>query len=285
MNDYILRPYRSGDEEGLLALWQSSFPETEAEIRRFFARFLSETGCILAEQDGKIVSAMYILEGPELWPYRKRKLTAAYTYALATLPAYRSRGIGRAVYAACCEAIWNRGIEAACVLPAEESLYPFYQAVSDAKPLSAAREARYTRAELQSAKRGLCARMDAMEYAGLREMLLSGEPHASMNEDFCRYEEQLCDAGGGGLFVAGGGVAAVELQGNVCHIKELLDPMGDELEAVAAIAAFCPAEEYVVRAPAVWDGAGKTRPLMLAAFREAPDFPLPTDLWWGFAFD
>ncbi len=285
MSNFELRSYRPGDEAGLLALWQSSFPETEAEIRAFFARFLKEDGCLLAEADGKIVSAMYILEGPDLWPYRKRMLKAAYTYALATLPEYRKRGIGRAVYKACCEAIWDRGIEAACVWPAEESLYPFYQSVSGAKPLSAVREIRYTREALQNAKRGMCARMDAMEYAGLREMLLGGEPHASMSEDFCRYEEQLCDESGGGLFVAGGGVAAVEIQGTTCHIKELLDPMGDELEAVAAIAAFCPAEEYIVRAPAPWDGPGEIRPRMLAAFREDPGFPLPDDLWWGFAFD
>ena len=285
MTDYTLRSFRPGDEAGLLALWQTAFPETVEEVRAFFDRFLNDRGCILAEAEGRIVSAMYILPGPDLWPHRKRRLTSAYTYALATLPEYRGRGIGSAVYKACCEAIWDRGIQAACVWPAEERLYPFYEKASGARPLSAAREARYTREELKAARRGMCARIDVMEYAGLREMLLGGEPHASMPEDFCRWQEERCESSGGGLFVAGGGVAAVEMDGDTCHIKELLEPMGDETEAAAAVAAFCPAKEYIVRAPAVWEGPGRTRPLVLAAFREKPDFPLPDDLWWGFGFD
>ena len=285
MTDYKLRFSRPGDEQALLTLWQSSFPETEENIRAFRARFPRPDGCMLAEGDGKILSAVYMPDGPDLWPHRKKMLRSDYTYALATLPEYRGQGIGGAVFKAACEAIWDRGAPAACVLPAEDSLIPFYERVCGARPLSSAREMHYTREELKAARRGMCARIDIMEYAGLREMLLGGEPHASMPEAFCRWQEENCESSGGGLFVAGGGVAAVEMDGQTCRIVELLDPTGDETEAAAAVAAFCPAEEYIVRAPAFWDGPGKLRPLVMAAFREDPGFPLPDDLWWGFAFD
>ena len=116
-------------------------------------------------------------------------------------------------------------IPAACVLPENEGLYPFYEKASGARPLASVREVRFTREELKAAKRGMCARIDIMEYAGLREMLLGGEPYASMPEDFCRWQEELCENSGGGLFVA-----AVEKDGKVCYIKELLEPMGDETD-------------------------------------------------------
>lgn len=285
MNNYSIRAYRPGDEEGLRALWRSSFPEDDNVIRAFFDTFLTEQSCLLAEADGQIVSAMYILDGPDLWPFRKQKLTSAYTYALATLPEYRGRGIGTAVYKACCEAIWDRGIDAACVLPEKESLFPFYQAASGARVLASIRETRYTREELKGIPRGLCGRIETLEYAGIREMLLGGEPHASMPESFFDWQDRLSEFYGGDRFVAGEGVALAEMDGNTCIIKELLCPVGGEKEATASVAAFCRAEEYIVRAPVFWEGPGECRPWLLAAFREEPSFPLLGDLWWGYGFD
>ena len=285
MSDYTIRPWQPGDEAALIELWKTGFGDDEDYIRNFHARFLNIDACLVAECDGKPVSAMYILDGITLFPFRRNTLSAAYTYALATLPEYRGRGIGTAVYRACCEAIWNRGIDAACVLPAEESLYPFYQNATHARPVCAVRETHYTAAELKAVTPTRCIRVGGAEYAAMRSGFLANEAHADMNDDFCLWQEENTDRFGGGMFMLVGGLASAVMEGSRCVIQELLMPNGDEKAAAAAVAAFCPAGEYTVRAPAYWDGDGTVRPTVLASFRSEPKFFVPDDLWWGFAFD
>ena len=198
---------------------------------------------------------------------------------------HASRGIGSAVYRGVCALGFGRGFDAVCVLPAGEGLYPFYEAGGGARIVSSVRETEYSAQELRGAGRLPCARIPVEEYAGIRESLLQGEAHGAMPESFYRWQDSLCGRYGGGLFVLDGGVAAAEMDGGVCCIRELLVPGGDEKAAAAALASFCRAERYVVRAPAFGDGPGTVRRHMLARLREEPAFYLPDDLWWGFAFD
>lgn len=285
MSDFVIRPWRAGDEAALKAIWKSGFSDTDAYIDAFFACFLKPGACMLAEADSIPVSAMYILDGPELHPFRRHTLKSAYTYALATLPAYRGNGLGAAVYQACCVAALEAGVDVACVLPAQEHLYPFYERAVKNRTVSSVREVRYQKSELPNVGSGQCARIEALEYAGLREAMLGGEPHASMSEEFFRWEEFQLETFGGGLFVLNGGVATAEMDGDTCRIQELILPDGNETEAAAAIAAFCPAREYIVRAPAFFEGPGTIRRSVIGKFREEPAFPYASDLWWGFSFD
>ncbi|MCD8087620.1 MAG: GNAT family N-acetyltransferase [Oscillospiraceae bacterium] len=281
-NDFVIRPWTAADKEPLKALWQIAFGDDEDYISNFHDLFLTADGCIVAQAENRVVSAMYILDGAKLFTGRKTMPSAAYTYALATLPEYRNRGIGSAVYRACVQAAYERA-DAACVLPAEAGLYPFYENASGAKPLSYIREIRMTREELMSHRDGAGARISSLEYSGLREVLLGGMPHASLPIEFLDMEEY--QARDGGLFMSGSGIAAAEMEGTVCRMVEVLDPDGDGLAAAAAAAAYCPAEEYILRTPLFFDGPGEERPFMLASFQSAPPRSLPDDFWWGPAFD
>jgi len=285
MTEYKLRLWHPGDEDALRRVWKAGFGDSDTFIGEFFARFLKPGACLLAEADGKTVSAMYILEGPVLRPYPGLELASAYTYALATLPSYRGRGIGAAVYRACCASALSGGADAACVLPAEKGLYSFYEAAVKNRTASAVREVHYTREGLLTVRPNLCVRIGAIEYAGRREALLAGRPHGVMPEDFYKWQQTLFGLSGGGFFAVGGGVAAAETDGSICYVREFLDPGGYTAEAAAAIAAFCPAMDYIVRAPLFFNGPGETRRFVLGALKQEPDQPYPGDLWWGFAFD
>lgn len=285
MPDYTLRRLRAGDETALRAIWRAGFGDTDEYIDAFFAQFLRPDSVVIAEADGKPVSAMYLLDGPTLWPFRKNHLTSAYAYALATLPDYRGRGIGGAVYRAVCEFGFERGFDAVCVLPAEDGLYPFYEAGGGARVISSVRQVEYTADELKAAPRTMCARISVEEYSNIRELLLATEAHGAMPESFYRWQDEQFERFGGGWFVLGGGCATVERDGDVCRVRELILPEGDELAAAASLAAYCRAERYVVRSPAFWPGRGEVKRHMLARFRREPDFFLPDDLWWGFSFD
>ena len=84
MCDYTLRRFRPGDEAALRRVWKAGFDDTDEYIDAFFAAFAGPDSCVLAEADSIVVSAMYLLDGPVLFPYRRNRLTSAYAYALAT---------------------------------------------------------------------------------------------------------------------------------------------------------------------------------------------------------
>ena len=135
MNQWQLRFWREGDLPALRALWADAFGDDEAYIRAFHELFLRPGSCIVAQAEDQVVSAMYILEGPVLFPPADTAMSAAYTYALATDPAWRGRGIGTAVYRACVRSALERQ-DVVCVLPAERSLYDFYAGAAGARPVS-----------------------------------------------------------------------------------------------------------------------------------------------------
>lgn len=282
MSDLILRPWKRTDIPQLVTLWQTAFGDSEEYIKTYHSLFLKPGSCIVAEADGQAVSAMYIMDGPDIHPSCGEKLSTAYTYALATLPEYRRRGIGTAVYMACTAAALERA-DAACVLPAEEGLYSFYENASRSAPISCAREARFTRDELRGLSRAALARISVTEYDRLRQRALIGMPHASMNESFLALLEYHRKQFDGGLFASDAGIAAAEISDGTCLVWELLTSRGNGMSILAGVAACCPAENYIVRSPLFLDGPGNARPFMLGTCKVP--VTVPADLWWGIAFD
>lgn len=280
MRDFILRPWRPEDRPALKELWRAGFGDSDEFIETFFDLFLREDACVTAEADGRVVAAMYILPVDAVLPRRKKLITARYTYALATLPEYRGLGIGRAVYrAASDKALETAG--AACVLPAEESLYPFYEDASGARPVSFLRQARLARADLAGTAPCMAARIPTLEYAAIREQLLAGFPHAALPQEYF----DLMEAADVEFFVLENGLAAAERSDGVCRVLELLDPDTDAMSSIAGVARWCPAAEYIVRTPLFFEGPGEARPYMLAALKEEPPYSMPEDLWWGFGLE
>ena len=280
MPEYIIRDHTPSDAAALKALWKTCFEDDDASIDSFFELFSSPGACLTAEAEGQIVSAMHILPVQSLYVDRRCILSAGYTYALATLPAYRGRGIGTAVCKACCERVLETA-DAACVLPAEPALYPFYEKASGAKPLTFARNARFTRAELMEYPAANAARIPGYQYPGFRESILGGLPHAVLPEAYYDYLE----ACGMEFFILENGAAAVETSGGVCRIRELLDTGRDPMASIAGIRRWCAAEEYTVASPAYFRGPGEIVPHVLGTLRDGLKANLPDDLWWGLGLE
>lgn len=283
MTDYILRPWNPEDKPQLKALWEQAFGDDGEYIDTFFRVFLKKDACVVAECDSKVVSAMYILGGHTVYPYRKNLLSAGYTYALATLPEYRGRGIGKAVYqAANAKALEKHDM--ALVLPAEEELYPFYEEAAGAKIMSIMKEAVLTPEDLFGVEPAKAARIPAFQYFGMRESILTGMPHVSFSEDMVDFMEEYFEENGD-FFMTEEGIAAVETVNGECRITELLCPDTDGMAVIAGVAAYHRAEEYTVRSPYFFDGPGKKKNVMLGVLKAEPDYPMPFDLWWGFGLD
>lgn len=284
MDNMTIRPWRPEDRPRLVELWQTGFGDSEDYIHAYHTLFLRPDRCLVAEADGRAVSAMYIMNGPLMFPPSGQSLSTAYTYALATDPAYRGRGIGTAVYKACVASAleWAHAV---CVLPAEPGLYPFYEKAAGCVPVSFIREAVIPRSQITGAVRENAASISAGEYYLRRKALLRGQPYAVMTPNLLSLETLHMRRFGGGMLDLDGDIAAVELDGDTCRVLELLAPEGDWADVLASVAARFPAERYAVRTPLFYPGPGEARPFMLGAL--SPDIrePLPDGLWWGFAFD
>ncbi len=284
MSQPDIRFARKEDVPRLTALWQDAFGDSQDYIDRFFGLFLHPDSCLAAEVDGKLVSAMYLMDGPLLFPPSGRSLSTTYTYALATDPAYQGQGIGTAVYKACVDAALERS-DAACVLPAEKALYPFYERAASCKPVSQVRQAVLTRDQVAPGRAEDAVSVSLGEYYLRRKAILRGRPYALMTRDMFTLEQYQMQRFGGGFISVDGDIAAVEMDGDACRVLELLAPEADWMDVLAAVAARFPAARYELRTPLFFPGPGEERPFILATVRpDAPLLALP-GLWWGFAFD
>ena len=109
----------------LRALWHSVFGDGEAFLDRFFARVFVPDNTLVWTEDGRVVSALYIL--PYLIPHGEENLRAAYLYALATEPAWRGRKIMSRLIEASFDLCAARGYALSMLVPAKDSLFGFYR--------------------------------------------------------------------------------------------------------------------------------------------------------------
>ncbi len=142
-----------GDEPGLRRLWAAVFGPEKAFIDLFFRSVYAPGTAAVAEEDGRIVSAAYVV------PFEN----ARYIYAVGTHPDHRGHGFGKAV------TLLAAGDGPAYLCPADPGLREWYirsmgAAVVNRRPVYGLPE------DLSPVTAG--------EYHARREELLSGVPHA-----------------------------------------------------------------------------------------------------------
>ena len=115
------------DKEELVSLWAKVFDDERETAEYFFDRAADADSIYAFREDGKIVSAFYIIDAEIRINNENRK--SAYLYAAATLDEYRGRGImtGMIKYAA--EILKIKGYSYLFLYPANDSLYKFYEKI------------------------------------------------------------------------------------------------------------------------------------------------------------
>ena len=139
------------DIPGVKALWREAFEEEPV---------LPDCPCYVAELDGKIVGMLFAI--PQIFR-ADRDHKAAYLYAIATLKAYRGRGICRELMA---YAEAHVAADCCVLVPAGESLFDFYRALGY-------ETAFYRKFTVSGGNREI----SMEEYLQLREQILEGTPH------------------------------------------------------------------------------------------------------------
>jgi predicted N-acetyltransferase YhbS len=129
----IIKNATAGDIAQLTTLWQQAFGDTSEFIRGFFETGFSPERCMLAEENGILLGALYWFDCQ--WESKK----IAYLYAVSTDEAHRGKGICTALMDATHNHLQKENYDGCILVPAEEHLFRFYEKLgySPCCPMSA----------------------------------------------------------------------------------------------------------------------------------------------------
>ncbi len=205
MQDIRLTWGHWGMEKQLAALWREAFGDGQRETALFFRNRWRPHDCLVVEEKGRVVSALYLL--PCKIKAAGREWQAHYIYGAATLQAFRGKGYMSALLEAAGRAGQDRGDYASVLLPGEESLYEFYhrfgyRTVFGVEEITLSREEVFARCPEPPSSQVLTGR----ECAALRNQCLQGRS-GSVIWDAPAVQYALwvhCLAKGDSFFVPGG---------------------------------------------------------------------------------
>lgn len=127
--EFEVRDALARDQSELAELWSEVFGDDKAEIDRFFEEMGGVCDCVLAEAEGKIVAAAYVLSGIQAEDY-----SCAYIYAVATAEDFRGNGAASEICLQARDMAFDDGADIVATMPATNSLCEFYENLLDMVP-------------------------------------------------------------------------------------------------------------------------------------------------------
>lgn len=214
----LLRTATEKDKPALLALWQSAFGDTAETVETFFALCFSPENTLVAETDGGVRAALYLLDSAL---YTKEKtFRASYIYAAATEKAYRKKGLMRALLQYAKNLCSQRGVDFLFLTPATEDLFAYYGKCGFF-PAFAKTEYTATRAELSAAADSAThLQVCKASVPAARETALQGVPHIVWGENACRFQQYLEKTFGVQSVYTNSGFAVFETENGICTVSE-----------------------------------------------------------------
>ena len=265
-----IRHYRREDIPAMRALWHRVFGERESFLDAFFTLLGDIGGAAVAEDEsGALVGAAYALTGYELLADGASP-HVGYVYAVAVDESARGRGLGSALTKQAAEICREREAVIVTTLPAEESLYAWYE-----KQIGTRHLLRREKKTVPAEKTVDIMKMTATEYMLWRENLLRGKPHIHLSHPMLEAQRALCEAYGGALCASSDGIFAAYRDGERLIIPEVLCAQGFPEETAASAAAYFGCREALLYTPTAQGGEAYI----------ASDTALPADTVWNLTMD
>ena len=271
MTEYLLREYRPGDRAALTALWRQVFGDPEAVVAAFYDALPRMGVGAVAEAEGRPVGAAYVLDALALVDAQGLERRCGYLYAVAVDPEHRHQGLGAALSQKAADISLSRGTEFICTLPAEASLYAWYEEILGLGCALHRKQHAVTAGPVWPAER-LC----PGDYLARREALLAGVPHLRPEAAVMDFAGRFYALFGGGLYACGGGLCAVYVDDGRALIRELIAPA--DVAAADVAAALCAALGCREGQYMLPDSEGEP-------YLSAPPDSLPVDCVWNLSFD
>lgn len=260
---YDIREYKQDDVSAMKSLWCDAFGDLPELVDSFFELLPSMGTGFVAELDGEVFGAAYVLDAFLHLPDSSTK-KLAYIYAVAVDGSVRGHGVGAELTRACMRNAWEYSADICCTLPAEGSLYDWYESRCG---LAAASFCCYETVAAGTEAVGI-KRLSADEYGFLREDMLKGTAHVGFYYGYLRFQEEIFTASFGGFFEYKGAIACGYIENGTLYVKEFL---GDEPEFIPALCTALGVKKAVIRR------ASSFGERYIAAYRKA-DYP-PDTVW------
>ncbi len=265
-----VRHYRKEDIPAMRALWSRVFDERESFLDAFFA-LLPDIGgaAVAADESGALLGAAYALTGYELLAGGESP-HVGYVYAVAVDESARGRGLGGELTKRAAAICREREAVIVATLPAEESLYAWYE-----KQIGTQRLLRREETCAAAERKVDIMKLTGTEYMLWRENMLRGRAHIHLSTPMMETQRALCEAYGGGLYASSDGIFAAYRDGERLIIPEILCAQGVPDDTAASAAARLGCREALFFTPCVRGGAAYV----------AADTALPADTVWNLTLD
>ena len=265
----IIRRFSEADYSGLQNLWHTVFGDDEKFISHFINDIIKPSRGFLAEDAGVIAAAAYIIDGITVLGR-----AYPYIYAVATLPKYRSRGLGKAVSIACAEQIESEG-GVPSLHPAEKTLFSWYGKIGFKTSFTI----RESMIKLPDVCDVALTPLSSKKYAEARRNILLGNVFADYSNELFQWMLDMC-GNNGGYFAFDGGLICARKSGHLMVVPELL-ATHNSTSAIATLSRKLVCSECSVRTPALEGFEG---------FGFASDFISSRSVnepigYWGIVFD
>ncbi len=227
MTDFILRYANEKDIEQILSIWKVSFGDEDTFVRSLLEDCGLLSYAVCAELDGKGRSFMFSFDGLSFGGRQ-----AAYIYALCTEPAYRRRGLGKAVALYAAEMAAERGAKTVFLKPAKEELEKWYATSLGAVPFAR------TAVEIfrPSGATVIAEEISPEEYLDGRKANSLELPRSLILAQDCIHRHY-----GGGFFRCGDSFVCAEKRDDGIYVREFIGT--DTSAALAAVAEKFAADE------------------------------------------
>ena len=272
MPEPTIREYALKDIPAMKKLWREVFGDPQTLIDDFFSRLPDMGTAVVAELEGGVFGAAYVIVGQELIePGKLKRPVCGYIYAVAVESEHRRLGLGAALCRAAEKKARERGAGIVCTLPAEPSLYGWYKTLLGFEPVLYRQRHEIACEAIEPAMK-----LSSTEYMLWRENMLRDKTHlhpSNYTLDFARcFYEDL----GGGLFACGSGICAAYTEGGTAFIKELITETAADCGLIAAsVGALLGADRAVFYLPA---DKGDT-------YIAAAPGSIPAGCVWNLSFD
>lgn len=121
----IIRLSESNDINQITALWHEAFGDGKNEIEFFLDNKYVPDNTLIMEEDGKIASMLFLLEGK--MRINSLHYPSYYLYAACTAKEFRGRGFMAQLLEETNNIALSRNKDFICLMPGESSLFDFYE--------------------------------------------------------------------------------------------------------------------------------------------------------------
>lgn len=121
----MIRYSVKSDYNSIISLWKEAFGDSEKDIIFFLNKRYKPENTLVVDADGKIASMLFLLEGE--MSIKGKSYPSYYLYAACTLNEFRGRGYMASLLDFAKRTAEQREIDYICLMPAEKSLYKFYE--------------------------------------------------------------------------------------------------------------------------------------------------------------